>query len=192
MLLIGAFLSTYHGNIHAGSIKHKVVSLIGVFIFVIFSSLFLHILSNAVQGSITLNRLGAGRAGAIQFILRIIGYTTIFLITLELVGISIEKLLIGGAFLGIILGVAAQQALSNFFASIVLILAHPFAVGEHIVIRSGGLGGEYEGKVKDIGLTHTKIKDLNGDIVNLPNAALLAGASVRAVKNKPAPIPDKE
>jgi small-conductance mechanosensitive channel len=177
--ICGVAVSTYHGNIRTGNINDKIISFAGVITFVFFSSTFLHILASSIKTSIAVNRLGAGRAVAIQFILRIIGFISIFLATLELVGISVEKLLVGGAVLGVILGVAAQQALANFFASIVLILSHPFTVGEHVVIKSGALGGEYKGKVIDIGLTHTRIKDSDGVVTFFPNSTLLAGATVR-------------
>jgi small-conductance mechanosensitive channel len=92
--------------------------------------------------------------------------------------VPVGHILVGSAVLGIVLGVAAQQALANFFASIILIISHPFTVGESITIVSGGLGGSYEGMVDDIGLTHTKINLVNGNIVKLPNSALLTSAAI--------------
>ncbi len=86
-----------------------------------------------------------------KFLLRVVGYLFISLTTLDLLGISVERLLFGGAVIGIILGVAAQQALANFFASIVLIFSHPFSVGDDIILFSGALGGKYEGRVVDLG-----------------------------------------
>ncbi|HET9098220.1 MAG TPA: mechanosensitive ion channel family protein [Candidatus Saccharimonadales bacterium] len=182
--IIGSVVARYHGNIHYGSIDHKLMSLAGVLAFVIFGSAFVHILTNAIKGTLTANRLGIGRAAALSVLIRLAGYLFIFLTTLELIGISVARLLLGGAIFGIILGVAAQQALGNFFASLVLILAHPFSVGENIVIKSGALGGEYVGRVKDIGLTHTRLRIESGETVFLPNSALLAGASVMRQKAK--------
>jgi len=129
-----------------------------------------------------MHHLGTGRAAAIQFILRMIGYVIILLATLELLGIPIGKLLLGGAALSIVLSVAAQQALANFFASIVLVISHPFAVGEQITLKSGALGGEYSGIVLDIGLTHTKLQDESGEVVLMPNASLLSGAAILVQK----------
>jgi small-conductance mechanosensitive channel len=186
VLVAGAFVSKYHGSIRTGSIGHKLIALGGVLAFIIFATVFLNILTSAIKGQLVVNRLGIGRASAIQVILRIIGYVTILMMTLELVGISVAKLLLGGAIFGVIIGVAAQQALGNFFASIILIISHPFSVGQRIVLKSGSLGGVFEGKVRDIGLTHTRLKLDSGEVVYLPNATVLAGSSIQPVKPTPA------
>jgi small-conductance mechanosensitive channel len=97
--------------------------------------------------------------------------------------ISVAKLLLGGAILGIILGVAAQQSLGNFFASIILILTHPYRVGEEVTIISGSFGGANEGTVQDIGLTHTKLKLTNGKTMYMPNSTILSWAAI--IPNRP-------
>lgn len=119
-----------------------------------------------------------GLQGMLRYVLLFIGYIVIFLVTLSLLGIPVDNLMLGGAALGIIIGVAAQQALANLFASIVLIMARPFSVGSYITINAGALGGEYTGSVEEIGLVHTKIKIQDGTSVLLPNAALLSGAAI--------------
>lgn len=182
--IIGAIIASLHGGIQHGSVNHKVFSSVGVIIFIIAASAFLHVLTKIIFKILTTHGLSVGRAAVIQFVLRLIGYAVVFLITLELLGIPIEKLVLGGAVVGIILGVAAQQALANFFASIVLIFSHPFSVGEDIVLFSGALGGKYSGRVIDLGLTHTKLKDDNGNIVYMPNATLLSGAAIMAQKHE--------
>jgi small-conductance mechanosensitive channel len=183
----GAVINAAYGNVRRGTIDHKLVALVGVVVFVTFAVAFLHLLTSVIHGLIASHRLGAGRAAAIQFILRTFGYIAILLTTLELVGIPVGRILLGSAVLGIILGVAAQQALANFFASFVLILSHPFVVGETISLSSGALGGQYIGTVIDIGLTHTRIKDEKGNVVFLPNATLLAGAAIMAQKQDSPP-----
>jgi small-conductance mechanosensitive channel len=162
----------------SGNLSRKLLALYGLLVFLFFAVAFLRVLTKAIYKLVSQHHLSAGRAGALQFALRLIGYIAIFVVALDLLGIPVGKLLLGGAALGIILGVAAQQALANFFASIVLIVAHPFAVGQHITINSGGLGGKYIGQIKDIGLTHTRLHDEEGNIVLLPNAALLSSATI--------------
>jgi small-conductance mechanosensitive channel len=185
LLLAGSILAKADGGIRKGSFNHKAVSSVGVVVFVLFASAFLHIATKIVFMLLTSHHLSVGRAAVIKFLLRLIGYASILLTTLDLLGISVGRLVLGGAVLGIILGVAAQQALANFFASIVLIFAHPFYVGEDIVLVSGALGGTYEGRVIDLGLTHTRIRDKDGNVVYLPNATLLAGAAIRSQKPHP-------
>lgn len=184
---IGAIVSAMYGKGRTGTSDHKLIALTGVLVFVVFSVTFIHTLTNAIRGLISKHRyrLAARQAGSIRFVLRIVGYLAILLTTLELMGISVERLLLGSAVLGIILGVAAQQALANFFASIVLVISHPFSVGEYISINSGALGGKYTGTVIDIGLTHTRLQEVTGDVVLLPNSTLLSGAAFMPGDNKP-------
>jgi small-conductance mechanosensitive channel len=184
VVVVGLVMCSRGGNITKAGIDHKFVALIGVIIFLIFAAAFLHILSDALRQTIIAKRLGIGRAAALQYIIRIFGYITILFVALDRVGFPIGHLLLGSAVLGIILGVAAQQALANFFASIVLILAHPFSVGEHITLVSGGLGGKYVGTVVDIGMTHTRLQEENGNIIALPNSSLLTGATIMLNKKE--------
>jgi small-conductance mechanosensitive channel len=166
--MIGAVISATFGKVQSGSFDHKLVALGGVILFTIFAITFLEVFSNAVYRVLAIHRLGAGRAGAIRFLVRLIGYVAIILVALALLDIPVGRLLVGGAAIGIILGVAAQQALGNFFASIVLIVVHPFSTGQLVSIKSGALGGEYEGTISDIGLTHTHLITKDGTAVALP------------------------
>jgi small-conductance mechanosensitive channel len=183
LMLIGAVLTSGVGDIQNGNFSRKAISIIGIFIFMIFASASLHVITSGVRKIITY-RLGTGRAATIQFTLRTIGYLIIILVTLDLLGIPLGKLLVGGAVIGIILGVAAQQALANFFASIVLIISHPFQVGDYVTLNSGALGGEYVGEITDLGLTHTKLQTKEGSIVHLPNATLLSGSAITPHQTK--------
>jgi small-conductance mechanosensitive channel len=175
----GAFVSIHLGNIRSLRFDHKLISAGAVIVFIIFSTLFLTTLTKTIRRVIISHRLGVGRAAALQFIIRAFGYAAIIIGTLDLLDVPVGRLLLGSAVLGIILGVAAQQALGNFFASIVLIISHPFAVGEKITLNSGAMGGKYVGTVIDIGLTHTHLREKNGDIVYLPNSTLLSAAAIR-------------
>lgn len=179
----GIAMSFRYGNGRQGGFEHRLAALAGVIIFVFFATTALHVLTAAVRRRIVARRLGIGRAAALQFILRLFGYAAILFIALDGVGVPVGHLLLGSAVLGIVLGVAAQQALANFFASIVLIVSHPFAVGDELTLFSGALGGKYEGTVADIGLTHTHLRQKNGTVVALPNSTLLAGAAL---------MPDKD
>lgn len=178
LAIAGAALSSFYGSARSGTLDERLIAVIGVVMFVVFAVTFLRILSGTIYRLITHYQLSPGRAAGIQFVIRILGYAAVFLTVLNLVGIPIEKLLLGGAAVGIILGVAAQQALANVFASFVLMISRPFSVGDRITINSGGLGGKYIGIIKDIGLTHTRLEQKNGSAALLPNAALLSGATI--------------
>jgi small-conductance mechanosensitive channel len=185
--VVGVLLGTAFGGVRHGTLNHKLVALAGILIFVGFGIASIHVLTDTLRRIMT-RHLGASRAATIQFVLRIVGYVLIGLVTLSLLNISISSLLLGGAVTGIILGVAAQQALANFFASVILLTSRTFVVGERIIVNAGGLGGKYTGVVVDMGLTHTRLQIADGTIVMLPNAALLSGAAITPLK--PEKVPD--
>ncbi len=186
--ITGAIIGYHYIQLSHGSSNQKLIAYSGDFIFAVSAIVFLNVLANAFRDHVLSRHLGTGRGASIQFLIRIIGYLAILLMTLNLLHIPLGKLLLGGALLGIILGVAAQQSLGNFFASIILIAARPFTVGQHIILNSGALGGIYEGTIKDIGLVYTTLlEDSSGTTVRLPNATLLSGASIRVVKKERQP-----
>jgi small-conductance mechanosensitive channel len=84
-------------------------------------------------------------------------------------GIDITILLAGMGVLGIVIGFAAQDTLSNLFSGIQLILDAPFRIGDYIIFE----GGEDVYEVKDVGLRSTKLYDLfEHTVVVIPNKIL--------------------
>ncbi|HEX2049679.1 MAG TPA: mechanosensitive ion channel family protein [Actinomycetota bacterium] len=119
--------------------------------------------------------VGTRRAATISLLITIVGYALVLLVLLGALGVDTGSLLLGGAITGVVLGIAAQQTLGNFFAGIVLLVVRPFAVGDDVVLRSGPLGGQYEGRVTEIGLFYTDLVTETGAVA-LPNAGVLAAA----------------
>lgn len=105
----------------------------------------------------------------------ITGYVIVVLVFLDLIGAPVQGLLLGGALTGVVIGIAAQQTLGNFFAGIVLLVIKPFRVGDYVVLRSGPLGGEFEGRVTDMGMFYVDLDTARGP-VSLPNSGVLAAA----------------
>jgi small-conductance mechanosensitive channel len=122
-----------------------------------------------------LHRAGATAASAVRLVTSIVGYLFVLLGILQLVNIDLSNLLLGGAVTGVVVGIAAQQTLGNFFAGLVLIFARPYLPGQRIVVNSGALGGPFEGIVTSAGLIFTTLQTDTGPI-NLPNAGLLSAA----------------
>ena len=120
-------------------------------------------------------RIGATHATLVRIVLVLIGVITTITVTLSLFGLNVGHLVLGGAVIGVILGIAAQQTLANLFAGIILLQAQPFAVGDDVWIRSGALGGQYDGEVTEIGLTYVRLDTADGP-VSLPNTQVLAAA----------------
>jgi len=74
----------------------------------------------------------------------------------------------------VFVSIAAQQALGNVFAGLVLMLARPFKVGDPVRLRAGSLGGSgtLDGRVTDIGITYVRI-DTGGGMISVPNSQAL-------------------
>ncbi len=118
---------------------------------------------------------GFAAASALRTLCLIIGMGVVVLGTLELLDVDLRSLLVGGAVTGVVVGIAAQHSLGNFFAGLVLLFARPYVPGQHVKIRSGALGGPFEGTITYAGLMYTVI-DTEEGLVSLPNAGLLASA----------------
>ena len=116
--------------------------------------------------------VGASHAAVVRYALVLIGAVTTLVVTLGLFGVPIAQLLLGGALTSVFVGIAAQQALSNVFAGLVLLLAHPFKVGDSIRLRAGALSGEIDGTVTEIGITYVRMS-CNGGVVSIPNSQVL-------------------
>lgn len=119
-----------------------------------------------------LDRYGQSHAAVVRYFLLLVGAFVTVAITLELFSVSAGQLVLGGAVTTIFLSIAAQQALGNVFAGIVLLLARPFRVGDNIRLRAGAIGGQMDGVVTDIGITYVRL-DTGGSIMSVPNSQVL-------------------
>ena len=133
------------------------------------------------------SRGGASAGTTVRLLITLFGYLIILLAALGMLSVPLGRLLVGGAITGIIVGIAAQQSLGNIFAGLVLLLARPYTIGEHIRVRSGALGGPIDGTVVGMDLLYTTLDTEEGPI-RLPNAGLLAAA----VGPRPKPSDDVE
>ncbi|MGH2734666.1 MAG: mechanosensitive ion channel family protein [Actinomycetota bacterium] len=120
-------------------------------------------------------RFGDARGAVLGVVVSIAGYFIVTVSVLAIIEVNVSGLLLGGAITGVVIGIAAQQTLGNFFAGLVLISIRPLRVGEDVVMRSGPLGGEYEGRVTDMGMFYVDLMTRYGP-VKLPNAGVLASA----------------
>src|SRR6202453_3146365 len=117
-------------------------------------------------------RGGDSHAAIARYALLLIGGFTTLVLTLELFGVPIGQLVLGGALTSVFVGIAAQQALSNVFAGLVLLFARPFRVGDEIRLRAGALRGQLDGIVTDIGITYVRF-DTGGSVMAIPNSQVL-------------------
>ncbi len=128
-------------------------------------------------------RAGAAHAAIVRYAILLVGAFTTLLITLVLFGVPVSQLVLGGALTTVFVSIAAQQALGNVFAGLVLVFARPFRVGDTIRLRAGALGGTIDGIVTDIGITYVRL-NADGSVMSVPNSQVL-NAVVGPVPAKP-------
>ncbi len=131
-------------------------------------------------GPMLLRRMEPATAGTVGFVVRLGTLVAALIVALSLVGLKSAELVGVAGVTAIILGLAAQQTLGNFFAGTVLISARPFRVGERVRLQGGVLAGQIEGVVSSLGLLYTTFA-VGEDSVLVPNSVVL-GVAVRPVR----------
>ena len=118
---------------------------------------------------------GSAHASVVRYSMVLAGAIFTLVIALALFKVPVGQLIVGGALTTILIGIAAQQSLSNIFAGLVLLFSRPFNVGESVQLRSGAMGGLLEGTVTEIGITYLRLDTADG-LMSLPNSQVLAAA----------------
>ncbi len=174
LALVAALVVRIYGDLTWSSLPDSVITLVGSVTFVALAVSSVRSGANEVA-AVSRARFGDAHASVVALLLTLAGYTTIILALLVLLQVPVQRLLVSGAVTGVVLGIAAQQSLSNVVAGLVLLLNRPFQVGQEITVRSGAMGGPYSGRVLSIGLTYVKL-DTDHGVVLLPNSGVLASA----------------
>lgn len=118
-------------------------------------------------------RLDPATAGTTGFVVRLLAMTVVVVLALRIAGVNAGTLAVGGAFTAVLVGLAAQQAMSGIFAGIVLQSTRPFRVGERVRLVGGALAGSLEGTVSSLGLFYTTLSQ-GADRLLVPNNVLLS------------------
>jgi small conductance mechanosensitive channel len=142
-----------------------------VIVLVIVGSIATHWLARGLSPRLY-RRLDPATAGTAGFVIRLFAMAAVVVLALRIAGVTTSTLAVGGAFTAVLLGLAAQQALSGIFAGIVLQSTRPFRVGERVRLVGGILAGSLEGTVSSLGLFYTTLSQ-GADRLMVPNSVLL-------------------
>jgi small-conductance mechanosensitive channel len=173
------------GLFEPGQLGSSIVTVAAAGAFLLFASIAVVGLANSSRRALE-PATGSAHAAIVRYAIVLVGAVAIIVITLALFKIPVGQLILGGAVTTLLVGIAAQQSLSNVFAGLVLLLSRPFSVGDLVWIRSGALGGQLEGTVTEIGITYLRL-DTGSGVMHLPNSQVLAAAVSRRA---PATEPD--
>ncbi len=132
-------------------------------------------------------------------VVSLLGYVVLLILILFIFKINLTGILVGAGFLGIVVGMASQSTLGNFFAGITMMAAKPFASGDKITFSTWQYGmlppsyphhamlPGYSGVIENIGLMHTKLKLDDGTFIFVPNGiiiqAVIINYSISKVKD---------
>lgn len=144
-----------------------------VLILVVVSSLLLKIVGSLFKSAI---RRSGNKEVSTNFVLlrRIIkGIIIVLAVCFAMMQITplksvVVSVLASSGILAVILGFAAQQAMSNLVSGIFISLFKPFAIGDRIVIRAQSI----DGIVEDISLRHTVICTFTNSRIIVPNSTI--------------------
>ncbi len=140
-------------------------------------------------------RLGP-RAFAVGNTFRFVGMGLVVLAAWLVSGTALEAALFGGAFAGLIIGLALQPTLGNLFAGVLILATKYIEVGDEVRIVTWRLPYQfaflpghkfmspdyimigYRGRVTEVGLLYTTLISETGHEVRIPNSVLLDAAVV--------------
>lgn len=103
----------------------------------------------------------------VSFLTRVAVWAIIFLVALDNVGINITALVAGLGVGGIAVALAAQNIISDLFASLSIVLDKPFVLGDFLIID------DLAGNVEKVGLKTTRVRSLSGEQLVFSNNDLL-------------------
>jgi small-conductance mechanosensitive channel len=124
------------------------------------------------------------------FLLSIIGYLIIILAVLGILGVDLSSIILAGGLASVIIGLAAQTVLSNFFGGVLLMMSKPFEVGDRVEINTwqfpyvipsyppkflsrDEFRPAYRGTVEDISMNFTTVIEEDGTVTKLPNSIVI-------------------
>jgi len=134
--------------------------------------------------------IGVTRARGVKNLFEIVACIILVVLIFAIFGVNITAALIGAGFLGIVLGLAAQQVLGNVFAGLSMLVSKPFEIGDRVTIATASSGwsgstyahesqaGGFTGVVHDVGIFFTRIWLDNGIPAVFPNSVVIGAIIV--------------
>lgn len=114
-------------------------------------------------------------------ILKGVVFLLAFLVVLDTLGVEITPLIAGLGIAGLAIALALQDTLSNVFSGLYMGIERPIKKGDYVEIQ----GQDLKGFVEDIGWRSTRIRQLQNNMIVVPNSTL--AKSILINYNDPTP-----
>lgn len=100
------------------------------------------------------------------------------LVTSQNLGLNVTGLIASLSIGGLAIGLAAQDTLANLFGAVAVLIDKPFKVGDRIKLDN------VDGTVEAIGFRSTRVRNLDGHLVTVPNKAM-GNATITNITARP-------
>jgi len=183
-IIIGVLLSEAVDALHV--VPPQYLQYMHIALIVIFGIIVIEIVAHGIR--IAGKHFIAEEGNMIADLFRVVAYSVIAISVLYAFKINVTGLLIGAGFLGIVVGLAAQNTLGNILAGLEIIAARPFRLGERVTITTWQYSNMpptfpheliipgFTGVVEKIGVVYSYLLSEDGSKVYIPNSILLQAA----------------
>jgi len=100
------------------------------------------------------------------------------LVTSQNLGLNVTGIIASLSIGGLAIGLAAQDTLANLFGAVAVLIDKPFKVGDRIKLDN------VDGTVETIGFRSTRVRNLDGHLVTVPNKAM-GNATITNITARP-------
>lgn len=128
----------------------------------------IRVLRRCAQKSMNRREVDEGAQHFIDQVLKCVLWICVFVIILGLFGFKASSLAAAVASIGVTAGLAFQGSLSNFAGGVLILVLHPFRVGDFIIEDTHGNSGT----VEEISIFYTKLRTMDNRMVVIPNGTL--------------------
>jgi small-conductance mechanosensitive channel/CRP-like cAMP-binding protein len=157
--------------IEMGGLASRADTVVGVLrlvLLAILAYLFVRALNNLIFGLVFRLRKGFEAPTLVRNIFSIVAFTALFLLIFSWIfkNVNLGALFTTSAIFGVILGLALQDTLGNFFAGISLQADRPFQVGDVITVGAQ----KHSGVVEEITWRAVKIRTFQNHVIEINNS----------------------
>ena len=183
ILLLAVLQATLRGLI--GAYNYQIVILVGINIILAVSLTYMALKVTDVLVDVWRARNPEGDKGADDQLFAVIRkglkaflFVIAALVTMQNLGVNVTAAIASLSIGGLAIGLAAQDTLANLFGAVAIFADKPFRVGDRIRLD------HVDGTVEGIGLRSTRVRNLDGHLVTIPNKTM-GNATITNITARP-------